>query len=456
MDSLRPSVRLAPIHLTIEGVSEGAHSLAELNRELECELKRQGVDVIAAPPGGDRQTGSLPDFVLRHHWPPDFRDAGAVGLIMLLHWEYGSVPRRWVEGLEAADELWVLSTAVRDMFVRGGVPARKIAIIPGGVDPERFHPGAPPIALPTTKRFRFLFVGPPLRRKGIDVLLAAYRAEFRPDDDVCLVIKDCRHYGNSGRERVRNAAADPEGPEILFFEDDLAAGEMPGLYTACHAYVHPYRGEGFGLPIVEAMASGLPVAATGYGACLDYLDGDSGYLIDADEVQFPSARVEHLETVGVPSWAEPRLASVRDALRRMFEERDESARRAARGTSRIRSRFTWAEAARRAAMRLRVLRRRRRVRALAHFVEGSEALAAGRAEDACRSLAASLRHEPRFAYGLSELGVALASAGRPREAREALTAALAIDPELEEAVSSLAAVDALLDGSAVLGSPESP
>jgi glycosyltransferase involved in cell wall biosynthesis len=373
---------------------------------------------------------------------------------MFVHWEYGAIPRLWVEGLKQVDELWVLSSAVRDMFVRGGVPAKKIAIIPGGVDPDRFHPGVQPIDLPTGKRFRFLFVGPPIRRKGIDLLLAAYQAEFRRDDDVCLVIKDCRYYANPGRDAVRSAAADPEGPEILFLEDDLSPEAMPGLYTACQAYVHPYRGEGFGLPIVEAMASGLPVAATRYGACLDYLDDESAYLIEADESHFPSARVDFLETVELPFWAEPRLDSLRQVLRRMYEEREDAARRAARGSERIRREYTWSATAERVALRLRVLRRKRRVKALAHFIDGSSALAEGRPRDACRALASAVRLQPRFAYGLSELGVALASAGQPAEAREALLAALSLDPELEEARTSLQTVEALLDGSATLSPPE--
>lgn len=45
MDSLRPPERLTPIRLTIEVDVEGAHSFAELNRELERELTRQGMDV---------------------------------------------------------------------------------------------------------------------------------------------------------------------------------------------------------------------------------------------------------------------------------------------------------------------------------------------------------------------------------------------------------------------------
>ena len=40
---------------------------------------------------------------------------------------------------------------------------------------------------------------------------------------------------------------------------------MPRLFAACDVLVHPYRGEGFGLPVLEAMACGLPVVVTAGG-----------------------------------------------------------------------------------------------------------------------------------------------------------------------------------------------
>ena len=55
--------------------------------------------------------------------------------------------------------------------------------------------------------------------------------------------------------------------------------ELAGLYAACDCLVHPYRGEGFGLPIAEAMACGLPAIVTGYGAAMDFCDERTSYPI---------------------------------------------------------------------------------------------------------------------------------------------------------------------------------
>ena len=57
------------------------------------------------------------------------------------------------------------------------------------------------------------------------------------------------------------------GYPVEYIDRSLTEAEMAGLYAACDCLVHPFRGEGFGLPVVEAMACGLPAIVTGAGPC---------------------------------------------------------------------------------------------------------------------------------------------------------------------------------------------
>ena len=92
------------------------------------------------------------------------------------------------------------------------------------------------------------------------------------------------------------------GYPVEYIDRTLSEAELAGLYAACDCLVHPFRGEGFGLPVVEAMACGLPVIVTGAGPVLDYATDETAFLIPARRGQFAECRVGELETI------EPALA----------------------------------------------------------------------------------------------------------------------------------------------------
>src|SRR5207253_1542403 len=109
-------------------------------------------------------------------------------------------------------------------------------VVPNGVDVELLQSKQPPFPLCTTKRFKFLFVGGTIHRKGIDVLLRAYSETFSRADDVCLVIKDMGgtsfYQGQTAEQLIANCSAEPL-PEIEYIARDLSAEEMAGLYQGC-------------------------------------------------------------------------------------------------------------------------------------------------------------------------------------------------------------------------------
>ena len=157
------------------------------------------------------------------------------------------------------------SQFVRRMYLDAGLGEDRVHVVPNGVDLERFAPEGETYPLDGTPAVRFLFVGGAIARKGVDMLLAAWQEAFADRDDVQLVIKDFGSdgvYRGADRSAIHAAA---EAGSVVHLDADLADAEMAALYRACDVLVHPYRGEGFAMPVLEAMASGLPVIHTGGG-----------------------------------------------------------------------------------------------------------------------------------------------------------------------------------------------
>src|SRR5262249_54484180 len=156
---------------------------------------------------------------------------------------------------------------------------------------------------------------------GFDLLLEAYARAFTADEDVCLVVKDMGvgtiYQGQTAEAAIARLQAQPGAPAVEYLDQPLAEDELAGLYTACDCLVHPYRAEGFGLPIAEAMACGLPVIVPGAGAALDFCNEAHGTLLPARVVHFPEKRVGGLATVDYPWLLEVDRDALLNSLRHM-------------------------------------------------------------------------------------------------------------------------------------------
>jgi hypothetical protein len=195
------------------------------------------------------------------------------------------------------------------MYLEAGVDPDRVVTIPNGVDLEVFTPDGPERALPDAgEGTRFLFVGGLIGRKGADVLFDAWLTAFAGRDDVTLVLKDFGAdgiYRDSGREPIRQHVASGALPRIVLIDDDLSTEALASLYRACDVLVHPYRGEGFAMPVLEAMACGLPVIVTDGGPTDEFVPADAGWRIPAVRAWFPEHRIDTLETHGRPWMLEP-------------------------------------------------------------------------------------------------------------------------------------------------------
>lgn len=292
-----------------------------------------------------RQLARL-DLSIRHQWPPVFERPTSGKLVCILPWEHKAVPLRWVEEIESkVDELWTPSEFVRRAFLSGGVSPERVRMLPNGVDAKTFTPEGPVTKLAGSRGFVFLFVGGPIRRKGIDVLLQAFGDAFTPEDDVTLVVKDLGsnsfYRGITRLADVQNFACRPTAPHTLIVSEELDDAALAALYRGADALVLPYRGEGFGMPMVEAMACGTPIIATGEGPAAEFCAPEHGYLLPAREVDVPEPPPPLGEFAGQWTWFEPDVTVLAHTMRHVYEHREEAADRGRKASEAIRRTFTW-------------------------------------------------------------------------------------------------------------------
>ncbi len=203
---------------------------------------------------------------------PDFADSLSTHLPL----EIGEAMRP--ESIEAD---WILAPSeyVRDSLVEYGTDPARIAMLPYGVDIERFAPGPPRAA---EAPFRILFVGQIGQKKGIKYLLEAVRRLALPN--VELVLAGLVIGGGSGLKPYRN---------LFRHIAHVPHHEVHRLYRNADIFVFPSLHEGSAFANLEAMASGLPVITTPNAGSL-VEDGREGFIVPMRDTEALMERIARL------------------------------------------------------------------------------------------------------------------------------------------------------------------
>ena len=185
--------------------------------------------------------------------------------------------------LKRADRLIAVSENTRQDAIRIlGIAPDKIETIHSGVPDDYFT--AQPLRRPKPY---VLFVGMIEPRKNIETLLDAWSA-MRFRNDVDLLIAGPPGW-SSGRTMVRLQSGEP-GVQYLGY---VAESDMPALTAGATAFVYPSLYEGFGFPVAQAMAAGVPVV-TSNTSCLPEVAGEGALYVDPKSPAEVGAALEKL------------------------------------------------------------------------------------------------------------------------------------------------------------------
>jgi glycosyltransferase involved in cell wall biosynthesis len=268
-----------------------------------------------------------------------------IGFTML---ETDRIPGEWVRQANLMDEVWVPSTFNRQTLVDSGV-TRPVHVVPLGVDPDYFHPNITSHALSGVYTFLSIFEWG--ERKAPEVLLRAFNDEFREDEPVVLLCKTMNvDPGVDVHEQVTQLNLQSTGGRIhLALNHVVPNYQLGSLYRSADCFVLPTRGEGWGMPVIEAMACGLPVIATDWSAHCDFMNDGNAYPLEVERLVPAQAKCPYYTGF---KWAEPSYAHLRRLMRYVFENQAEAREKGAKASREIHESWTWNRAAQKIIARL--------------------------------------------------------------------------------------------------------
>lgn len=348
-----------------DGVFKGDYSLAIVNRQLARALIDEGADLTCHTPEtdwqGDRILLGEPalrermiehypekgrfDVHLRNTWPPATHDmVGSFNAYACFAWEEIELPQDLVDRFNRdLDLVMVASRFVRDAFLHSGVTI-PVAVIGEGADHvDRTPPTQSP--LPPSGRRRILHVSSGFPRKGADCLIEAYASAFSASDDVELVIKTFPNPDNVIPATLRAFAESGRATApITVLGESCSSAELVALYRTAAMVVAPSRGEGFGLPLAEAMWLGVPVVTTNYSGQTDFCRPETAWLVD-----YRLAPSQAHVAGAFSLWAEPSVKHLAQQMRAALDQPELARERSVRARDFVAEHVTWRKVAKRVA-----------------------------------------------------------------------------------------------------------
>lgn len=189
-----------------------------------------------------------------------------------------------MRGLRRADRLMTDSIYTKQTLIDTlDISSERIDVVHLGVDSERFRPRAVPrwirdtYQLPETGQYA-LFVGSEDPRKNVPLLLRAFAELSRAYPNLILLKVGAPAFDSQRDAHLRLCDELEIAGRVRWF-DDIPEEHLPYFYNMANVFTFPSLYEGFGFPVLEALASGTPVVAVRASSVTE-LAGDASTLLD--------------------------------------------------------------------------------------------------------------------------------------------------------------------------------
>lgn len=201
-----------------------------------------------------------------------------------LFWETDLLPKEWVDPCNRMNELWTASEQQAEVFRNSGVKV-PIKCFPETLDVSYGEKNIVPYEIQNFKGLKFYSIFQWIERKNPRALLTSYWQAFEGKKDVCLIVKTYgQNYSDAEFDRIKKEVFEwkkqlnlTHYAKVFLVRKLMTTDEIYRLHQTGDCFVFTSRGEGWGIPVTEAIIRNKPIIGLNKTGVFDFLDKDSYY-----------------------------------------------------------------------------------------------------------------------------------------------------------------------------------
>lgn len=244
-------------------------------------------------------------------------------------WETDKLPDDFVRGINFVDEIWTGSEFNAAALKNSGV-SKPIYIIPEAI--ETPAPKANPYIVYQKDTIKFYSIFEWTERKNPNALLTAYLTEFSADDNVSLTIKtyvdnfDPRHREEItiAIRKLKDRLGLAKYPPIYLYRALMTRHQIYRFHATFDVFVSAHRGEGWGIPQMEAMLMGNPIISTNCGGIHEYLGQNEAFLVPYKLIPLVENSRNRIWYTSDQKWADIETSDMSKWMRWVYENQKQA------------------------------------------------------------------------------------------------------------------------------------